>query len=194
MQEKKLKRFKIYSKIANVLFVLTVVFTVLGLLAVIGFTTYLSISDYSTADIVNKISHFAMPNTNLEIPSDSAFSYGILYAAINATASTVAGAAVIAYIIKSVANMFKYTAADQTPFTKKTVKCVKGIGIAFFVYTGLLLVVGFVAGFAMRHIQDMSTVTFQISWGPIFLGVLLLSLGEIFDFGMSLQQDSESIV
>ena len=190
MQEKKLKKFSTYSKIANVFFIIVLVFSSLGLLVGLGVTTFLASTGYSITELINKFSVMALPNADLILPANVKISYGVIYLII---INTAAGAALTVYIIKSVANMFRYTAVDQTPFTEKTVKCVKSIGIAFLAYAAFVFVVSIIAGFAVPHMQEMS-FNVTINGRSILLGLLLLSLGEIFEFGMSLQHDSESIV
>lgn len=187
MQERKLKKFAVYSKIANVLFVLVVVFGSIFIAAAIGASIYLKASGTDLADVVNLISRNALPTANLILPEGITISLSIIAAMIIHLAS---GIALTAYIIKSVSLIFQNTTKDQTPFTLKTVRYVKSIGIAFLIYAGIVFIMSIITG----YIAPNPSFNMTINGRSILIGLLVFLIGEIFEFGMGLQQDSESIV
>ena len=190
MQEKKLKKFNIYSKLANILFVLAIVFGSILVIVALGGTIYLKATDFNIAELVNYISLNTMPDVGLLLPEGFEISFSLIFIIIVYLAISIALAA---YIIKLVANMFRNTVSDQTPFTKKTVRSIKNMGIAFLVYAGVIFILSIVVGYVTPHPESMS-FNVTIDGRTILLGFLLLSLGEIFEFGHSLQKDTESIV
>jgi len=190
MQEKKLKKFNIYSKLANILFVLAIVFGSILVIVALGGTIYLKVTDFNITELVNYISLNTMPDVGLLLPEGFEISFSLIFIIIVHLAISIA---LGAYIIKLVSNMFKNTVSDQTPFTKKTVRCIKNMGIAFLIYAGVLFILSIVMGYVTPHPESMS-FNVTIDGRTILLGFLLLSLGEIFEFGHSLQKDTESIV
>lgn len=190
MHEKKLKKFNIYKKIANVLFVVVVVLGALLITAGIGVGVYLASVDYDLVALANKILLEAVPEATMALPTDMEISVGLVFMVVLYAAL---GMALMAYIIKAVANMFGNIVETRTPFTESTVRSLKSMGIALLVYAGILFVLGIVSGMLIPYPANMN-VDFDINGSSIFFGILLLSLSEIFNFGLSLQQDSESIV
>ena len=190
MHEKKLRKFNLYGKIANVLFVLIVVFGSILVAAALGGAIYLTATDFDFAKIVNFISINTVPDLGLLLPEGITLAFSTLLIIIIHLAL---GIAIAAYITKSVSNIFRNTVKDQTPFTEKTVRCLKSIGVAFLVYAGILFVLSMLVGVVTPHLEP-STFNVSIDGQTILLGLLILSLGEIFEFGMNLQQDTESIV
>ena len=71
-----------------------------------------------------------------------------------------------------------------------------GLAIAFFIYSGLLFILNSIAGAVVMNIIGGHELTGNISinFASILYGILLMVLAEIFEYGASLQQDSESIV
>ncbi len=189
MHEKKLRKLGIYAKIANVLFILTLVFGGLFVLAATGAGAYLASIDYEVTDMANVILTEIAPEIGLSLPSVvipvQLVIMMILYMVI--------GIALTAYIIKAVANMFKDIAKSQTPFTEHTVKILKSIAYGLFAYALIIFIMSILMGTIVPH-PAAANMNVTIKGTAIFFGVLMLALSEIFDFGMSLQQDSESIV
>ena len=118
MNEKKLKRFGIYGKVANALFILTIVFGIVSILVALiaGITLYTTQFDLTEA--VNFILDAQLPGSNTVIPSGFTITLGLL---ITLTINVALGFALSAYVLKNVANMFKTTVKFQTPFSQGTV-------------------------------------------------------------------------
>jgi len=190
MHEKKLNRFKVYKNIANVLFILTVILGGLFMLAAVFTATVLSVAGYDIVDIVQKILAEVQPEVLPMIPEGLTIPYGVIFTGILSAGLSIA---LTAYIFKSVSLMFGRIVEQGTPFTVDMVKGLKNMGIAFFIYTGALFVLSILAGTVINHPEWMN-FDINISWSSIMFGLLLFSLGEIFEFGLSLQADSESIV
>ena len=189
MHEKKLRKLGIYAKIANVLFILTLVFGALFVLAASGAAAYLASIDFEVTGMANAILTEIAPEIGLSLPS-VVIPYQLVIMII---LYIVIGIALTAYIIKAVANMFKNISESQTPFTEHTVKILKSIAYALFIYAGIVFIMSILMGSVVPHPAG-ANMNITIKGTVIFFGVLMLALSEIFDFGMSLQQDSESIV
>ncbi|MBN2878607.1 MAG: hypothetical protein JXN65_03160 [Clostridia bacterium] len=190
MQEQKLKRFKVYKNISNVLFILTVVMGGLFMLAALFTATVLSAAGYDIVDVAQKILAEVQPEVLPMIPEGLSIPYGVIFTGIISAGLSIS---LTAYIFKSVSLMFGRIVEQGTPFASNMVKGLKHMGIAFFIYTGLIFVLSILAGTVINHPEWM-TFNVNISWSSIMFGLLLFSLGEIFEFGLSLQVDSESIV
>ena len=186
MQERKLKKFTVYSKIANVLFILIVVFGSIITAAALGGAIFLAATD-SLTDVTSFITQNILPSAGLILPEGIPVSYGVIFVMIIQLASVIV---LTAYIFKSVALIFRNTTEDKTPFTAKTVRFVKGIGIAFLIYAGIILVLSIISGAIAPEPAFNTTINGRM----ILVGLLVLLIGEIFEFGTNLQQDSESIV
>lgn len=190
MQEKKLKRFNVYSKIANGLFIFTIIAGSLIFLALLGAGIYLTAVDYDLVGLIDEILCNLAPDVILAFPEGYYIPHAMLFVAIVQIGLAIA---LTAYIIKSIANLFKNIVNNQTPFNSNTVRSLKSMGIALLVYAGILLVISILSGTVIPHPANMTFNT-NIDYTSIFFGILILALGEIFEFGMSLQQDNESIV
>ena len=190
MQDNKLKRFSIYGKIANTLFIIILALGVLALLVTLGTTFYLKSINYNLADAANNLSIVAFPDLEFSLPEDIYISPDLLFYFIILTALSLA---LTCYLIKSVANMFNNVVKDKTPFTQTLVKALKNMGIAMFIYVGVVFLVNLLSGTVIPHPFNMK-FDITIDFKTILFGLLIYTLGEIFEFGMSLQQDSESIV
>ncbi|MEX1378232.1 MAG: DUF2975 domain-containing protein [Eubacteriales bacterium] len=190
MQEKKLKKFNVYKNITNVLFILTVILGALFLVTSVLATSFLSVSGYDVIDIVRKILTEVNPEALALIPNNFTIPYGLIITGIIAALFSMA---LTAYIFKAVSIMFGRIVQEETPFTEGVVKGLKHMGIAFFVYTAIIFIIGIIASTATNHPMNMN-IDITIKWTYIMFGLLLFSLGEIFEFGMNLQNDSESIV
>ncbi len=191
MHEKKLKRFNIYSKIANALFILIIIAGVFAILAGLGVFAYTKIEDVNFASfILNEI--LSESNTAVQIigGADIVIPNGVIFTMIFFGVFTLAFSA---FIIKLLANMFKNIVKTKTPFNNGIVKTLKVMGISFFVMAGISYLFGTAMSSGFAQAVTLSGFS-GIDWKNILFGILLLALGEIFDFGMSLQQDSESIV
>lgn len=190
MQENKLKKFNVYKIIANVLFILTVVFGSLFLIGSIIGAVVLSATGYEVLDIVKAILREVQPNALELIPNDFVIPYGMIITGIISAGFSFA---LTAYIFKAVSRMFGTIVKQETPFTEGVVRGLKNMGIALFVYTAVIFIMSILAGTVIPHPSGWE-VQINISWSSIMFGLLLFSLGEIFEFGLSLQSDSESIV
>lgn len=190
MQEKKLKRFNIYSKIANGLFIFTIIAGSLIFLAFLGAGIYLTVENYDLLRLADEILSNVAPDVVLAFSEDYTIPHAMLFTAIFKIGLAMA---LSAYIIKSIANMFRNIVNNKTPFNASTVRSLKSMGIALLAYAGILLAVSILSGTVIPHPAQM-TFNSNIDYTSIFFGILILALGEIFEFGMSLQQDNESIV
>ena len=127
-----------------------------------------------------------------DIPIDtipySLISIVIIYASI--------GIGLVAFLLKTLSKMFGNIVETRTPFHNDNIKRLKSMGIAFFIYSGLLFILNSIAGAVVMNIIGGHELTGNISinFASILYGILLMVLAEIFEYGASLQQDSESIV
>ena len=189
MQKNKLKRFNIYKKIANVLFVLTIIFGGLGIIISTGGTTYMISKGINIITAIISILPSDIPAVQIIGGADINIPNGIFIMLI---IYGIVSLAFIAYIFKSVANIFGNIVKNKTPFNNGIVKALKAMGIAFFVYTFILFVLSIVIDYTFMRNGHIGLN--NLDYKNILFGILLLSLGEIFEFGLSLQQDNESIV
>lgn len=188
MHEKKLRKFNIYKKIANVLFVLTIVLGTLLILVALGATIYLLSTGGDITEFVAQVAPEA--EGRLHIPEDFVMPYGIAYMMM---AYIAIATAFIAYLFKAVSKMFGHIVTDETPFTQSVVRTLKSMGIAFFIYAGIMFIMSIVmANVAIPPVNMRFDI--NIDGKSLLFGVLLLALGEIFEYGLGLQRDSESIV
>lgn len=187
MHEKKLKKFNIYKKIANILFVFTLVFGVILILASTVGQLYLANNDIDiTQEATKFLEREALPVRILDgfiIPNG----FFVLL-----TVYGIFSLGLMAYLIKAVANLFSSVVENKTPFTHRVVKLLKSMGIAFFVYTLIMFILSGVLSAVLVGTAEIGLSDIEIKY--ILLGILLFTLGEIFEFGMGLQHDSESIV
>lgn len=190
MHEKKLKHFKIYSKIANVLFILFIGAGILSTLAGLLVFAYTKIEDANFASLIlEKI----LSDSSLAIQiigAETLIPNGVIFTIIFFGVFTLFFTALI---IKLVGNMFKNIVVTRTPFNDNVVKTLKVMGIAFFVMASITYI--FKSVLSSNFTQEIILTGFDgIDFKNIMFGILLLALGEIFEFGKELQQDSESIL
>ena len=190
MQEKKLKKFKVYKVIAKVLFIIVLIAGIIGIsAAVIGEVILIAKGPEVIAELNDFIGDMGI---GIDLPFDevphllmtSLLLYGLT------------GLSLALFILRSVYKLFGNIVETKTPFHPDSIKRVKAIGIAFFIYAGLQLIINAVSAFAMVNIIGNTAVMdfISLNWSAIIFGVLLLALAEIFEFGASLQQDNASIV
>ena len=189
MQENKLKKFNVYSKIANVLFIITLIFGSLAVLVSLGVGAYLTSIDFDFAGLANKLITEMAPELGFKLP-DIAIPFSVIFMIIINMGLSFA---LSAYILKAIANLFKNIVVSETPFISKVSHGLKNIGIALFIYAGILFLLSILSGTVIPHPAQM-TFDVNINGSSILFGLLLLALGEIFEYGVSLQQASESIV
>ena len=115
MHEKKLKKFGVYSTIANVLFILVVVLGSILIVAAVGAVFYLKATDNNMVDVVSFIFKNANLAASLIFPNGIVTSHDIAYIMIIQKTSAIA---LIAYIIKSVAVIFRNISKNKTPLFK----------------------------------------------------------------------------
>ena len=187
INEKILMRFGIYGMIAYVLFILTIVFGVLSILVALIASITLYTSQFDLTEIVNFLLDAQLPGSKIMMPNGFTITPGII---ITLTINLALGFALSAYVLKNVATMFKMTVKLQTPFSQGAVKCIKSIGFAFLIYTGIILLMSLINSLVVSGLG----FSMDVDWGLALIGLLVLALGEMFDFGSSLQQDSESIL
>jgi hypothetical protein len=190
MQEKKLKRFNVYKVIANVLFILVLIFGIIGLLAALITESVLVARGVDIATVIQDFAVQFIPDINLPA---GIFPHAVIYAMIFHMGL---GLALSAYIIKSVANMFKTIVETKTPFGSKTVRVIRSMGIAFFIYTGIVVLIGLIVSAITASLHGFGGADFNISFkfSTLLYGLLLMALAEMFEFGAGLQEDNESIV
>jgi len=190
MQEKKLKRFKVYAVITKVLFIITIVLGVLALITafiaegvlIVKGTELIETFQSSIADMGFDIT---LPFT--EIPHLSVITGFILL---------LTGIALAAYIFKSISKMFRSIVDNKTPFIPENARRIKSMGIGLFIFAGVQLILSSVMAYGLMDVIGKTGFTnhTSINWMVIGFGVLLLALAEMFEYGASLQQDSTSIV
>jgi hypothetical protein len=193
MQEKKLKRFRVYEVIANVLFIIILVAGSIALLAGIGAEIAISVAKIDISGLAERLITTYVPAISIpEMPSN-AFFHTLIMGAIAASA---VGLAFVCYLFKAVSNLFANIVKTETPFHEKSIRILKSIGISFFIYTGLMFILNAVFSGALCSLFPMGqfNIDTSIKLSTIIYGLLILALAEIFEFGASLQQDNESIV
>mgnify|MGYP001766239927 CR=1 FL=1 len=193
MQEKKLKRFRVYEVIANVLFILILVTGGLALLAAIGGEIAISVTNLDIAGLAERMVTTYVPAITIPEMPTNAFFHTLIIGAIAAGA---VGLAFICYLFKAVSNLFANIVKTETPFHEKSIRILKSIGISFFIYTALMFLIGGTFSGVLSSLYPLGTFNIDTSLklSTIIYGLLILALAEIFEFGASLQQDNESIV
>ena len=193
MQEKKLKRFRAYEVIANVLFIIILVLGIIGLLAATVGEVVVAATKLDISGLAEQLITEYVPAIEIPAMPSNAFFHTLIIAAITAG---VVGVAFICFLFKSVSRLFANIVKTQTPFHEKSIRILKSIGISFFVYTAVLFVVNLVFSIVLMGTFPMggSNIDISIKLSTIIYGLLILALAEIFEYGASLQQDSESIV
>ena len=187
MHEKKLKRFSDYGKIANVLFIIIIVGGALLTLAGAIGAIYLNVSDFDLEKAANFIFENELPGVRLLLEDSINISYSVVYILlINMVLSIV----LAAVAVKSVSIMFKHTVTEGTPFNQKSVRYIKVVGNTFIIYALAVCLLGIMTGlFSPNPSWNVS-----IKIGYVLIGLLILALGEMFEFGKDLQEDNESIL
>ncbi len=187
MHENKLKRFGVYGKIADVLFIIIVVGGALLTLAGLAGAIYINVTDFDLMETTNFILTNELPGAELILPDDIEISYSVIYMIVVSMALSIALAA---FAVKSIAIMFNNTVKEGTPFNKKSVRCMKAVGSAFIIYTGVVFVMSIITG----AVAPVPKFDMTINGRSIIIGLLVLAFGEMFEFGMDLQEDNESIL
>ena len=190
MHEKKLKKFKVYKVIANIFFYLVLIAGAIGIIALTVALILLMTNNIGIAEIVSSLGQLmdiseSIPN--VDIP------YSVVTVAIFALAAVVALAS---YLFRNTSKLFGNIVETQTPFHSGTIKRLKNMGIAMFIYTGVAAILSSISGAILTGLfmdQSINTVI-DFDLATVFYGLLLFALAEIFEFGASLQKDSESIV
>jgi hypothetical protein len=187
MTENKLKRFGAYGKVANVFFILTIVFGALLTLIGLALAIYINVEGFDLTEAINFIFENELPGSKLIMADSLEISYAVAYILVVNMAVMFA---TVAYVFKSVSNMFKHTVAMRTPFNQNTVRYVKNIGAVILIYVGVVFVISIISSL----VSPFTGINMNIEWGLILIGLLVSAFGEMFEFGMNLQQDNESIV
>jgi hypothetical protein len=190
MHEKKLKKFKVYKIIANVLFYLVLIAGALGILVALSGVIILMANDINLADGLRNV--LAMLDINIPLPIGN-IPYALPFVVIAAIG---VGIALSAYLFKTTSRLFGNIVATQTPFHVGTIRRLKNMGIALFIYTGLEALLGAAMGTLTSTILTDPSMSANVSidFASVFFGLLLFALAEIFEYGASLQKDSESII
>ncbi len=193
MQERKLKRFRVYEVIANVLFIIILVAGAIGLMAAIIGEVVIATTGLDISGLAEQLITEHIPAIEIPVMPTNAFFHTLIIAAITAGA---VGLAFICYLFKSVSRLFGNIVKTETPFHEKSIRILKSIGISFFVYTAVLFFVNLIFSVALAGNFPLGGSRFDISvrFSTIIYGLLILALAEIFEFGAGLQQDNESIV
>lgn len=190
MQEKKLKRFNVYAIIAKVLFVITIVIGVLGLIIAIVAEGIL------IANGTELIGEFQQFITNRGYDIIIPFTEVPHLAVVTGFIFMLSGIALAAFIFQSISMMFRNIVNNKTPFHLENVKRIKSMGIGLFIFAGIQFILSIIMSRGILDImgQTPGMGNTSINWTIIGFGVLLLALAEMFEFGANLQQDSSSIV
>ncbi len=190
MQERKLKRFKVYAVIAKIFFIIAVVAGVLGLItAIVAEGVLIAKGPELLGEfqkfITNRGYDITIPFT--EIPH---------LAVITGFIFMLSGIALAAFIFRSISRMFRSIVDHKTPFHQDNVKRIKSMGIGLFIFAGIQLVLSSIMSYGIIDILGNTPAIDHISvnWTVIGFGVLLLALAEMFEFGANLQQENASIV
>lgn len=190
MQEKKLKRFNVYSIIAKVLYIITII---LGVLALITAFIAEGILIVKGTELIEKFQEsIANMGYNITLPFNEIPHLTVITGFI----LLLTGIALAAFIFMAISKMFKSIVNNKTPFLKENVKRIKSMGIGLFIFAGMQLILGTVMSYGLMDAIGKSGLAEHgsINWMVIGFGVLLLALAEMFEYGTSLQQDSASIV
>lgn len=190
MQEKKLKRFRIYAIIAKVLFIITIVLGVLALITAFIAEGVLIVKG------TELIGEFQEAITDMGFDITLPFNEIPHLTVITGFVLLLTGIALSAFIFKSISKMFSSIVDNKTPFISQNVKRIKSMGIGLFIFAGVQLVLGTIMSYGLMDAIGKSGMAEHgsINWMVIGFGVLLLALAEMFEYGASLQQDSASIV
>ena len=193
MQEKKLKRFRAYEVIANVLFIIILVMGIIGLVGAITAEIVVGAMNLDISGFAEKLITTYVPAIVIPVMPSNAFFHAII---ISAIVSGAIGLAFVCYLFKAVSRLFGNIVKTETPFHEKSIRILKSIGISFFVYTAVLFIVNIAFTAILTGIFPVGgfDVNISIKLSTIIYGLLILALAEIFEFGAGLQQDSESIV
>jgi hypothetical protein len=127
---------------------------------------------------------------NIDIGHNRLFMAGIL-------GVMAVGLAVVIVIMSQLRKIFA-SLAQGTPFTPENVKRIKSIG--YVVITGVFLkaLVGLAAGLIIKTSLAVPAIQFGFNFsglsGGVFLGLVILVLGEVFRKGSELQEDRDLTV
>ncbi len=190
MQEKKLKRFKVYAVIAKVLFIITIVLGVLALITAFIAEGVLIVKG------TELIGEFQEAITDMGFDVTLPFNEIPHLTVITGFILLLTGIALAAYVFRSISKMFRSIVDNKTPFIPENVKRIKSMGIGLFIFAGAQLILGTIMSYGLMDAIGKSGMAEHgsINWMVIGFGVLLLALAEMFEYGASLQQDSTSIV
>lgn len=107
----------------------------------------------------------------------------------------------IIYTLSQFRGIFSSFKDNNTPFTKINVDRMKRISYSFFIYSILIYATSIILKLLFAKsmpIGEISNVLIQFDtslplW-PLTFGFLILGIAKVFDYGIRLQQDNDSIV
>ncbi|MDX1358629.1 MAG: hypothetical protein R3232_07355, partial [Clostridia bacterium] len=148
MHEKNLKRFNVYSIIAKVLFIITVIVGVLALIfsavvEVLVITRGDQIMDFVQSAITNRGFDFILPIDR--IPP---------LLVLTLILSGLMGIALTAYLLREVSKLFKNIVKTKTPFHSNSIKRIRGMGISLFIFTGVQFILSILMSAQGRLLLD----------------------------------------
>ncbi len=192
IEESSLTRLKSYSKFINLFWYIVIVLSVVVLL---GITLILSgVLDASAFSI--SLEGFGMKAEFDAILANNVLINSILLAALIVMI-------LLVYNFKQVKDILDNIMAEGTPFIKENFLKMKKIAYSIFIYAFTTVVLEFYLMFSIsdkvrdrfadiEHIQLSSKASLPL-WA-IVVGVLILILSEIFQYGYELQKDNDEIL
>lgn len=109
--------------------------------------------------------------------------------------------ALLIYVMKQLRAVFKSFIENSTPFMAENITRIKNIAYGLYVYSGVVVFTEVFTGMFMKGdivlkgIEGISiTSNVSLPLWPIVCGIVISGIAEIFQHGLNLQKDSDSIV
>ncbi|MFP4662069.1 MAG: DUF2975 domain-containing protein [Halanaerobiales bacterium] len=186
------ERLNTYSKLFGLVWYIMLAISIVVVVSVILILT--GVIDSSAFNF--SLQGFGFSANITGLASEDGFLFNILLAVILIFA-------LLIYNIKQVREILRNTIERGTPFIKENVLRMKSIAYSIFVYAvvSLVLEVYFISTVDESVFSKISNLEqieissrLSIPLWPIVVGVLILILSEIFQYGYELQQDSDAIL
>jgi hypothetical protein len=105
------------------------------------------------------------------------------------------------YSVNQFLKIIKSIKVKGTPFVDSTIKKIKGIAFSFFLYSivafiiSIILKIFFAQDSAVAGLDAIRLqINTEIPFWSIVCGIFILVIAEIFNYGLKLQQDNDSII
>ena len=187
----------VYNRVIKIIWTLIVIVGVVVLLGLI-----LSFYGYSFGKLSTEKLHFEFTAPGLKMNVNSGFFDGFLIPVLLCMGVNVFMTIVLLlYNLSQFKGIFSSFRDNNTPFTKENVGRMKKMSCSFFIYSVLIFTASMILKLVLSKnmpVGNINSIQIQFDtslpvW-PLMFGFLVFGIAKIFDYGIRLQQDNDSIV